>query len=162
MITDNTTLPYRKCAGIMLLNEDNKVFVAKRIDTKAEAWQMPQGGIDKGESPRDAALRELEEETGTNKAEIIIESNGWYNYDLPEELIGILWNGKYRGQTQKWFLMRFTGTDSDININTHTPEFSEWKWEDPNKLPDIIVSFKKELYSELLKEFSSKIYSDLG
>jgi len=159
MTIDNKSLPYRKCAGIMLLNSENKVFVAKRIDTKAEAWQMPQGGIDKGESPRDAAIRELEEETGTGKAEIISESQGWYDYDLPDELVGILWNGKYRGQTQKWFLMRFKGIDSDINIDTQNPEFSEWKWEDPNMLPDIIVSFKKELYAKLLKEFSDKIGS---
>lgn len=151
-------LPYRKCAGIMLINDKNKVFVAKRIDTKVEAWQMPQGGIDKGEYPKDAALRELEEEVGTNKAEIISESNDWYKYDIPENLIGQLWGGKYRGQSQKWFLMKFTGNDEDININTPNPEFSEWKWENPSLLPDIIVDFKKKLYKQVLEEFSDKIF----
>ena len=115
---------------------------------------MPQGGIDKGEAPANAALRELEEETGTNKAEIIAESRDWLHYDLPEHLVPQLWGGKYCGQTQKWFLMRFTGQDSDINIETETPEFLDWKWTDITTLPDIIVPFKRELYTKVVAEFS--------
>ncbi len=147
-------LPYRPCAGIMLLNKNGHVFVAKRIDTKAEAWQMPQGGIDKGESPRDAAMRELFEETGVTQATIIAESEQWMNYDLPEHLIGKLWKGKYRGQTQKWFLMRFEGEDAHINIETEIPEFCEWRWVEAHLLPEIIVPFKRDLYAEIVKEFS--------
>ena len=115
---------------------------------------MPQGGVDKGEDIRAAAMRELEEEIGTNNATIIAESKDWLNYDLPDELIGKVWNGKYRGQTQKWFLMRFNGQDSDINIETEHPEFLEWKWAEPKTLPDIIVPFKKQLYRQILEEFT--------
>ncbi len=147
-------LPYRPCAGIMLLNKNGHVFVAKRIDTKAEAWQMPQGGIDKGEAPRDAAMRELFEETGVTQATIIAESEQWMNYDLPEHLIGKLWKGRYRGQTQKWFLMRFEGEDAQINIETEIPEFCEWRWVEAHLLPEIIVPFKRDLYAEIVKEFS--------
>ncbi len=150
-------LPYRKGVGIMLLNSARKVFVAKRIDMTSEAWQMPQGGIDKGEDAKVAALRELLEETGTNKATIIAESNGWYNYDLPDELVPIIWNGKYRGQQQKWFLMNFIGKDNDINIKTKDPEFSEWKWIEPRHLPDIIVPFKRKLYQAIVEEFEKYI-----
>lgn len=146
-------LPYRPCVGIMLLNAKGEVFVAKRIDSLAEAWQMPQGGIDEGENPRTAALRELGEEIGTQKAEIIAESTDWLHYDLPEHLVPKLWGGKYRGQTQKWFAMRFLGEDSDINIVTAHPEFSEWKWVAREALPDIIVSFKRDLYAKLVEEF---------
>ena len=144
---------YRPCVGIMLVNPENKVFVARRIDMTSDAWQMPQGGIDPGEEPRDAALRELREETGTDKAVIIGESGVWMNYDLPVEMIGQLWKGRYRGQTQKWFLMRFTGVDSDINIATETPEFTEWKWIEPAQLPDVIVPFKRNIYRQVLAEF---------
>ncbi len=140
---------------MMLLNQTNHVFVAKRIDMVAEAWQMPQGGVDEGEDLREAALRELEEEIGTDKVSFIAESHEWLHYDLPDELIGKLWKGKYRGQTQKWFLMRFTGSDDDINIETEHPEFSEWKWVDPSRLPFLIVPFKKKLYEEVLAEFAS-------
>jgi len=148
------SLPYRKCVGIMLLNANNHVFVAKRIDMRSEAWQMPQGGIDEGEDTRTAAMRELEEEIGTNNATIIAESDGWLSYDLPDELIGKVWKGKYRGQTQKWFLMRYEGDDSDINIETEHPEFSQWKWTKPHTLPDNIVPFKRQLYRQILDEFS--------
>lgn len=147
-------LPYRDGVGIMLLNADNLVFVAKRIDMTSEAWQMPQGGIDAGETPVEAALRELCEETGTDKADIISESKEWLTYDLPEHLIGKLWQGRYRGQRQKWFAMRFTGSDSDINIATEAPEFCEWKWVQMHTLPELIVPFKRKNYEALVEEFS--------
>ncbi len=147
------SLPYRPCVGIMLLNERGEVFVAKRIDSIAEAWQMPQGGIDEGEDVQVAALRELEEEIGTNKVKIIAQSRDWLNYDLPADLVPKLWGGKYRGQTQKWFVMRFLGQDSDINIATAHPEFSEWKWVARDSLPDLIVPFKRDLYQQLVLEF---------
>ena len=150
-------LPYRDGVGIMLVNQKGLVFVAKRIDMIAEAWQMPQGGIDSGESPKDAALRELAEETGTDKATILFESRDWYFYDLPETLVGKIWGGNYRGQRQKWFVMAFTGKDSDINIATDKPEFSEWKWTPLASLPSIIVPFKKQLYAELVEEFEPMV-----
>lgn len=150
-------LPYREGVGVMLLNADDWVFVARRIDMVSEAWQMPQGGIDAGESPTQAALRELEEEVGTNKAAIIAESRDWLTYDLPEELVGKLWGGRFRGQKQKWFAMRFTGTDSDINIETEHPEFCEWKWVPMHTLPDLIVPFKRENYRLLVAEFSGLV-----
>lgn len=151
--TDFSHLPYRPCVGLMLLNRDNQVFVAKRIDTRAEAWQMPQGGIDEGETPQQAAMREMREEIGTDNAEIIAESNGWLEYDLPPHLIPNLWDGQYRGQKQKWFALRYLGQDSDINIATETPEFLEWKWVVMQELPDLIVPFKRELYTRLVQEF---------
>lgn len=138
----------------MLLNGDSRVFVARRIDMTSEAWQMPQGGIDEGETPQQAAMRELKEETGTDKAIIIRESHDWMTYDLPAELIGKLWQGKYRGQKQKWFAMRFTGCDADINIETDHPEFCEWKWVSMSTLPDLIVPFKRANYEALAKEFA--------
>ena len=152
-----STLPYRPGVGIMLVNRARQVFVAKRIDMIAEAWQMPQGGIDEGEAPDVAALRELKEETGTDKALIIQESADWYYYDLPEPLVPQIWGGKYRGQKQKWFAMRFTGSDADINIATEHPEFSAWKWVDIQQLPDIIVPFKRDLYRALVDEFERMI-----
>lgn len=151
------TLPYRTGVGIMLINAKREVFVAKRIDTISEAWQMPQGGIDEGETSDAAALRELKEETGTDKAVIIHESADWYYYDLPEHLVPKIWGGKYRGQKQKWFAMRFEGMDSDINIETEHPEFCEWKWVEIGALPDIIVPFKRSLYAALVAEFKDKI-----
>ena len=148
-------LPYRPCVGIMLLNDRNLVFVAQRLDTRAEAWQMPQGGIDKGEAPRDAALRELKEEIGTDRAEIVAESGGWLSYDLPAQLVPQVWRGRYRGQRQKWFAMRFLGENSDIDLEAHQPpEFSTWRWEMPERLPTLIVPFKRRLYETVLDEFA--------
>jgi putative (di)nucleoside polyphosphate hydrolase len=146
-------LPYRPGVGIMLLNQENQVFVGKRIDTRMDAWQMPQGGIDFGETPEEAVLRELAEETGTRNAEIIAQSEDWHYYDLPEHLVTKLWDGKYRGQKQKWFLLRFLGNDNDITIATDEPEFEEWRWTDAKTLPDIIVPFKRDLYVRILREF---------
>ncbi len=152
-MSDPANLPYRPGVGIMLLNPAGRVFVARRIDMPSEAWQMPQGGIDPGEAPAAAAFRELEEETGTAAAEIVAESEGWLDYDLPPELIGKLWEGRYRGQTQKWFAMRFLGNDADIDIATEHPEFDDWKWAGIEELPALIVPFKRALYSELVRLF---------
>lgn len=146
---------YRRGVGIMLLNGDGKVFVGRRIDQKEEAWQMPQGGIDRGETPRDAAFRELKEETGTDKAEIVAETKNWLTYDLPAALRGRLWRGRYTGQKQKWFAMRFRGRDSDIDLATHHPEFSAWQWAEHDRLVSLIVPFKRALYRDVLAEFSS-------
>lgn len=138
----------------MLLNEANRVFVGQRIDMRTEAWQMPQGGIDEGEEPRKTALRELKEEIGTDKASILGESKDWLDYDLPDDLIPQVWGGKFRGQRQKWFAMRFEGKDEDINIETDHPEFHTWRWVDPNDVPLLIVPFKQELYRKVLVEFA--------
>ena len=145
--------PYRPCVGIMLLNVDGHVFVAQRIDQQVEAWQMPQGGIDDGEAPATAALRELAEEIGTDKAEILAESPDWIPYDLPEKLADKVWKGRYRGQTQKWFAMRFTGADSDIDINTKHPEFDAWRWAAMDDLPSLIVPFKRAVYEQVVGMF---------
>ena len=145
--------PYRKGVGIMLLNPAGLVFVARRIDAPGEAWQMPQGGIDAGETAREAALRELEEETGTAKAEVVGETRGWLRYDLPDELASRAWRGRYRGQEQKWFAMRFLGRDSDIDIATEHPEFSAWRWVAIGSLQDLIVPFKRRLYADVVAAF---------
>lgn len=150
---DIARLPYRPCVGLMILNPQNQVFVAKRIDTRSEAWQMPQGGIDEGENPQQAALREMKEEIGTDNADFIAETQGWLEYDLPHHLVPQLWEGKYRGQKQKWYALRYLGDDSDIDINTDTPEFTEWKWVDMAALPDIIVPFKRQLYTQIVEQF---------
>lgn len=149
----SSILPYRLGVGIMLINAAGQVFVAKRIDMTSEAWQMPQGGIDEGETPEQAAWRELKEEIGTKNAQLLAESEKWHDYDLPQELVANIWGGRYRGQRQKWFAMRFTGNDKDINIVTEHPEFSEWKWVKARTLPDIIVPFKRGLYNDLVREF---------
>ena len=145
-----TDLPYRPCAGVMLLNSERRVFVGQRMDSSSEAWQMPQGGIDKGEDAESAAFRELEEETGIASSKELV-------YDLPDELIGKIWKGKYRGQRQSWFLMRFEGSDDDVNIETSHQEFRAWKWTEPTTLPELNVPFKKRLYEELLVEFSGHL-----
>lgn len=147
-------LPYRPGVGIFLLNAAGEVFVAQRIDTRQEAWQMPQGGIDDGETPRQAALREMAEEIGTNKAEILAESRHWLSYDLPPELVSKVWKGRYRGQKQKWFALRFLGEDSDIDLATPDPEFLSWRWLAADRLPDLIVPFKRTLYRDVLAEFA--------
>jgi len=146
--------PYRPCVGIMLLNRDGLVFVAQRIDQTAEAWQMPQGGIDKGEDPRAAALRELEEEIGTAEVEVLAETGDWIHYDLPPELADKVWRGRFRGQTQKWFAMRFLGRDEDIDLDTAHPEFTAWQWVPAARLTEIIVPFKRENYRQVVAAFA--------
>ena len=144
---------YRPNVGIMLLNNEGHVFVAQRIDTPGPAWQMPQGGIDEGEDIVTAALRELEEETSISQVEVIKESADWYFYDLPPYLQKKIWGGNYLGQRQKWVLMRYLGKDVDINLQTAHPEFSTWKWAAAQDLPDLAVSFKRDIYSAVVKEF---------
>lgn len=147
---------YRPCVGVMLIDAKGRVFVARRIDTPGEAWQMPQGGIDAGEAPRAAALRELEEEIGTAKAEFVAESSRWISYDLPGELQGKFWGGRFRGQRQKWFLFRFTGTDADIDIAAGDhPEFHDWRWAPMETLTEMIVPFKRRIYEDVVAEFES-------
>ena len=145
---------YRAGVGVMLLDAQKRVFVGRRIDTAGDNWQMPQGGIDKGETPREAALRELKEEAGTDRAEFLAEAARWLRYDVPKEVAGRLWRGRYRGQMQKWFAMRFTGRDGDIDLATHHPEFNAWKWVAPAELPRLIVPFKRQLYRDILAEFA--------
>ena len=156
MAKDPASLPYRPCAGVMLANREGRVFVGQRLDSTFDAWQMPQGGIDKGETPREAALRELREETGVpaQLVEIVAETADWVRYDLPEDLVGKLWKGRYRGQKQKWVLMRFLGTDDQVNIATEHPEFSAWQWLPPDRLIEAIVPFKRHVYRTVLEEFS--------
>jgi putative (di)nucleoside polyphosphate hydrolase len=172
MTVDASALPYRPCVGIMLVNPDGRVFVGQRIDTRkraaqglaaageGDAWQMPQGGIDPGEDLHAAALRELYEETGVTAdlVQIIAQSREEYFYDLPPELLGRLWKGRYRGQRQHWLLLRFTGDDAQIDLNAHDPaEFAAWQWVDPEALPDLIVPFKKRVYRQVLDEFRALI-----
>jgi len=145
-------LPYRPCVGVMLLNREGHVFVGRRLDTP-DAWQMPQGGIDEGETPRQAALRELKEEIGTDKAEILAETADWHRYDLPPHLLGRAWGGKFRGQEQKWIACRFTGTDADIDLATAHPEFDAWQWVPAEDLIRRIVPFKRAIYEAVVAEF---------
>jgi putative (di)nucleoside polyphosphate hydrolase len=156
---------YRPAVGIMLINQLGHVFVGRRIDMPAgfAAWQMPQGGIDPGETPREAALRELEEEVGTAEAQILGESRAWLHYDVPVEIAGTMWGGRYRGQRQKWFAMRFTGEDADIDpAATEHPEFDAWEWVVPERLPELIVPFKRQLYLDVLAEFRSYCSGEPG
>lgn len=151
--TDPENLPYRRGVGVILFNNESRVFAAQRLDMISEAWQMPQGGIDAGETPLQAAFRELSEEIGTNKAELLAESREWYRYEIPPDLIPRIWGGRFRGQEQKWFALRFLGQDSDINIETETPEFRAWRWANLEELPSMIVPFKRALYDRLVAEF---------
>lgn len=150
-------LPYRPAAAVMLLNSENRVFVAQRIDNALDAWQMPQGGLDPGEDPEAGALRELEEETGIppHLVEILGRAPDTLLYDLPPELQGRMWGGKYRGQAQHWFVARFLGADTDIDLDTQHPEFRAWKWADASELVDMIVPFKRKLYGEVVAAFSA-------
>ena len=150
-------LPYRPCVGMMVLNARGQIFAGKRVDQSVEAWQMPQGGIDENESPRAAALRELEEEIGTKNVEILREHRQWLTYDLPEKLIGLKWNGRYRGQAQKWFAMRFLGSDSEINLNMFDEEFSEWRWVSSTELLAIVIAFKRPIYGKVFEAFDDLI-----
>ncbi len=150
-------LPYRPCAGMLLLNAEGHIFVGKRIDQSVEAWQMPQGGIDDHEAPRDAALRELEEEIGTRNVKVLAEHPDWLTYDLPAHMIGVALKGQFRGQIQKWFALRFLGADSEINLKTAHEEFSEWKWVDAGTLLNIIVPFKRAIYEKVFAEFGPLI-----
>jgi putative (di)nucleoside polyphosphate hydrolase len=153
-------LPYRPCVGIMLFNRDGLVFVGRRIDQTVEGWQMPQGGIDEGETPSEAGLRELKEEVGTGKAVILREHPEWLCYDLPAHLVGVALHGRYRGQKQKWLAMRFTGDDNDINIATDEPEFGQWKWLAVEALPRMIVPFKRDTYAKVIAEFRDLAFSN--
>ena len=149
MKKDLSNLPLRSGVGIVVLNKENKVFVAKRIDNPKNFWQMPQGGVDEGEDFLKAAYRELEEETSIKNVKLIKELDGTITYELPDRLLGLIWKGKYRGQKQKWFLMRFVGMDNEINIKTKQPEFLEWKWVDLDKITDLVVDFKLQVYKEV-------------
>ena len=151
-------LPLRLGVGVILLNSENKVFVGKRIDNqKGNYWQMPQGGVDENENFLDAAKRELEEETSIKNIKLIKEIEGWLTYDLPVDLLGKVWKGKYRGQKQKWFIMKFLGNNNEININTKKPEFLNWKWIEPTELPKVVVDFKISIYEKISKELSNFI-----
>jgi len=152
-LNNRINLPYRRGVGMMILNKDGLVFVGKRFDSKGDTWQMPQGGIDGDETVIEAGLRELIEETNIKSVEVLEESKNWFYYDVPDFLVGKLWEGRYRGQKQKWLLLKFTGNDSEINISTKDPEFVEWKWVEMAQLPELIVSFKKILYHSIIKEF---------
>ena len=147
---DYAARPYRPCVGIILLNADGHVFVGQRIDNAVEAWQMPQGGIDEGETPLQAGMREMLEEIGTNNADYIGDYPDWLEYDIPVGLANRLWSGRYRGQTQKWLAFRFLGDDSEIDIDTDHPEFREWRWASPEDLPEMAVPFKRAVYAQVL------------
>ena len=151
--------PYRNCVGLVVINKDGCVFIGKRIDSSLNAWQMPQGGIEPGENIKDAAFRELSEETGISyeKVEFVEEMDEWLYYEIPKKMISNFWNGKYKGQKQKWLLLRFIGKDSDINIETEEPEFCKWKWTDVDSLVSSIVPFKREIYKKVVETFRDRL-----
>ena len=151
-------LPLRIGVGVIVLNKENKIFVGKRKDNPVDKWQMPQGGVDKNENLINAMKRELYEETSIQNIKILKELDEWFEYELPKNLLGIIWKGKFRGQKQKWFVVRFTGEENEINLQTKNPEFIEWKWIEMNELPKIIVDFKKDVYEKLLLELKKFIY----
>jgi len=151
------TLPLRLGVGAIVLNNKNRVFVGKRKDNPVDKWQMPQGGVNEGERLIDAMKRELEEETGIKNIKILREIDGWYEYELPKYLLGKIWKGRYRGQKQKWFIVRFLGNDSEINLRTNKPEFIEWQWIDVKNLPGVIVEFKRKVYEDLLPKIEASI-----
>ena len=151
-MNENTSLPFRSGVGIVVLNKDNKIFVAQRIDNQKNLWQMPQGGVDEGEDYLAAAYRELEEETSIKNVDLVKELDGLISYELPKNLLGVIWKGKYRGQEQKWFVMRFLGQDSEINIKTKNPEFCEWKWINLENITDLVVDFKIHVYEDIKKK----------
>ena len=150
-------LPLRSGVGIILLNKENKIFVAKRIDNPKNYWQMPQGGVENGEDYYKAALRELKEETNIKSISLVKEIDGFISYNLPNNLLGIIWKGRYKGQKQKWFIMKFTGKDSEININTKKPEFLDWRWADLETITDTVVDFKLKVYKKLVLEVKKVI-----
>ena len=158
-MVDPESLPYRPCAGVVLIDARGMVFAGQRINSPAPAWQMPQGGIDKGETPREAAYRELWEETGVtrDKVEFVGKTHGWVTYDLPPELLGKVWGGKYRGQRQKWFLLRYLGRDDQVNIATEHPEFAQWRWIGADEMVASIVPFKRAVYEQVVAEFRSHL-----
>ena len=157
--TEAAALPYRPCVGVVLINPQGQIFAGRRIDSDAPAWQMPQGGIDEGEKPRQAALRELWEETGVTEdlVEFVAKSPDWVTYDLPPELLGKVWGGRFRGQKQRWFLYRFTGRDDQVNIATDHPEFSEWRWIGAEEMLAAIVPFKRAVYEQVVAAFRSHL-----
>ncbi len=155
MLSQFKNLPLRTGVGVVLLNNENKVFVAKRIDNPKNFWQMPQGGVNKNESYENAAFRELEEETSIKSAELVSEINGMTTYELPNHLLGIIWKGKYKGQKQKWFVMRFKGNDNEINLNTNNPEFLDWRWINIDDITKVVVSFKLKVYKKIQAELKN-------
>tara|TARA_B100000700_G_C14763021_1_gene723044 strand:- start:354 stop:827 length:474 start_codon:yes stop_codon:yes gene_type:complete len=156
-MSEKKVLPLRLGVGAVVLNNKNKVFVGKRIDNPVDKWQMPQGGVNQGEELIDAMKRELEEETGIRNIQILREVDGWSEYELPKYLLGKIWKGKYRGQKQKWFIVRFLGNDEEINLKTSKPEFIEWRWLDIENLPGVIVEFKRKVYEDLLPKIKSSV-----
>ena len=161
MAAHRKPLPYRPCVGILLFNADAQVLVGERGDTTG-AWQMPQGGIEPGESPAAAALRELKEEVGTDHAELVAETKGWHHYDLPEHLVGKVWHGRWRGQEQKWFAARFLGSDGDITVHTEHPEFIGWRWAPLGRLVELVVPFKRDVYTAVVAELGPAVRKHAG